>query len=196
MADFMSKTLIALALIASFLLCSSHAKDSDVPFIVVHKKATINKLKSGTEGFSVTIDIYNQGTSTAYDISLADENWPNEAFKLISGSTSKSWEKLDAGGVLSNTFELESKEKGAFSGEPAIVKFRVATKADLQEAYSNPIKPLDILGDRVPEKKFEWAKRLLHKFGPIVSVFLIVVLFVQLIISPSKSSAKGSKKRR
>ncbi|OIW12301.1 hypothetical protein TanjilG_06090 [Lupinus angustifolius] len=194
MADFMSKTLIALALIASFLLCSSHAKDSDVPFIVVHKKATINKLKSGTEGFSVTIDIYNQGTSTAYDISLADENWPNEAFKLISGSTSKSWEKLDAGGVLSNTFELESKEKGAFSGEPAIVKFRVATKADLQEAYSNPIKPLDILGDRVPEKKFEW--RLLHKFGPIVSVFLIVVLFVQLIISPSKSSAKGSKKRR
>ncbi|KAF1879584.1 hypothetical protein Lal_00033241 [Lupinus albus] len=194
MADFMSKTLIALAVIAALLLCFSHAKDSDVPFIVAHKKATLNKLKSGTERVIVTIDIYNQGTSTAYDISLADENWPYEAFKLISGSTSKSWERLDAGGVLSNTFELEAKEKEAFSGEPAIVKFRVATKADLQEAYSNPILPLDILGNRLPENKFEL--RLLHKYGPLVSVILIVVAFVQLITSPTKSSAKGSKKKR
>ncbi|KAK7267231.1 hypothetical protein RIF29_19896 [Crotalaria pallida] len=197
MADLASRSLLAFALIASLLLCSSYAAAySDVPFIVAHKKATLNKLKSGTERVSVTIDIYNQGSSAAYDISLADENWPNDAFDLISGSTSKSWERLDAGAIISNTFELEAKEKGVFSGKPAIIKFRVPTKAALQEAYSTPILPLDVLGDRLPEKKFEWAKRLLLKYGSLVSVISIVVLFVHLVSTPSKTGAKGSKKRR
>lgn len=61
MADPIAKVLIAFALLASLLLCS-HAS-SDVPFIVAHKKASLNRLKSGAERVSVTIDIYNQGTS-------------------------------------------------------------------------------------------------------------------------------------
>ncbi|XP_004493007.1 uncharacterized protein [Cicer arietinum] len=194
MADPISKPLISFLLIASLLLCS-HAS-SDVPFIVAHKKASLNRLKSGAERVSVTIDIYNQGTSTAYDVSLTDDNWPSDLFSLISGSTSKTWEKLDAGGVLSHTFELEAKSKGVFSGEPAVIKFRVPTNAALQEALSTPILPLDILADKLPEKKFEWAKRLLAKYGSLVSVISIIVLFVYLVASPSKSGAKGSKKKR
>ncbi|KAI5428037.1 hypothetical protein KIW84_033159, partial [Lathyrus oleraceus] len=155
MADPISKPLIAFLLIASLLLCSQAS--SDVPFIVAHKKASLNRLKTGAERVSVTIDIYNQGTSTAYDVSLADESWPADLFSIISGTTSKTWEKLDAGGVLSHTFELEAKSKGVFSGEPAVIKFRVPTNAALQEALSTPILPLDVLADRPPEKKFEWV---------------------------------------
>uniref|UniRef100_A0A0R0FX86 Translocon-associated protein subunit beta n=2 Tax=Glycine max TaxID=3847 RepID=A0A0R0FX86_SOYBN len=155
MADPIAKALIAFALLASLLLCS-HAS-SDVPFIVAHKKASLNRLKSGAERVSVTIDIFNQGTSTAYDVSLSDDSWPSDAFDVISGSTSKSWERLDAGGILSHTFELEAKSKGVFAGEPAVIKFRVPTKSALQEAYSTPILPLDVLSDRPPEKKFEWV---------------------------------------
>ncbi|MCY5444058.1 DUF588 domain-containing protein, partial [Salmonella enterica subsp. enterica serovar 1,4,[5],12:i:-] len=50
----------------------------------------------------------------------------------------------------------------------------------LQEAYSTPIFPLDILAERLPEKKFEWAKRLVEKYGSLVSsdmqslVFLVI----------------------
>lgn len=194
MADPISKVLIAFALLTSLLLCS-HAS-SDVPFIVVNKKATLNRIKSGAERVSVTIDIFNQGTSTAYDVSLADNTWPSDAFEVISGSTSKSWERLDAGGILSHTFELEAKNKGLFYGQPAVVKFRVPTKAALQEAHSTPILPLDVLADRPPEKKFEWAKRLLAKYGSLISVISIVVLFIYLVASPSKSGAKGSKKKR
>ena len=194
MADPIAKVLIAFALLASLLLCS-HAS-SDVPFIVAHKKASLNRLKSGAERVSVTIDIFNQGTSTAYDVSLSDDSWPSDAFDVISGSTSKSWERLDAGGILSHTFELEAKSKGVFAGEPAVIKFRVPTKSALQEAYSTPILPLDVLSDRPPEKKFEWAKRLLAKYGSLISVISIMVLFIYLVASPSKSSAKGSKKKR
>jgi translocon-associated protein subunit beta len=37
-----------------------------------------------------------------------------------------------SGGILSHTFELEAKSKGVFSGEPAVIKFRVPTNAALQ----------------------------------------------------------------
>ena len=39
---------------------------------------------------------------------------------------------LFSGGILSHTFELEAKSKGLFAGEPAVIKFRVPTKAALQ----------------------------------------------------------------
>ncbi|KAI4348365.1 hypothetical protein L6164_009097 [Bauhinia variegata] len=195
MANPISAALFAFVLIASFLLCLSHAS-SDVPFILAHKKATLNRLKSGAERVSVTIEIYNQGTSTAYDLSLTDDSWPNDVFDKITGSTSKSWERLDAGGILSHSFELEAKAKGVFSGAPAVIKFRIPTKSALQEAYSTPILPLDVLADRPPEKKLEWAKRLLAKYGSLISVISIVVLFVYLLVTPSKSSSKGSKKKR
>ncbi|XP_022739950.1 translocon-associated protein subunit beta-like isoform X1 [Durio zibethinus] len=183
------------ALIVLFLVSVATAT-GDAPFIVAHKKASLNRLKSGAERISVSIDIYNQGFSTAYDVSLVDDSWPQDAFDFVSGNTSQSWERLDAGGLLSHSFELEAKRQGMFYGAPAVITFRIPTKAALQEAYSTPILPLDVLAERPPEKKFEWAKRLLAKYGSQISVISIVVLFIYLIVTPSKSSgAKASKKR-
>ncbi|VVB04177.1 unnamed protein product [Arabis nemorensis] len=68
---------------------------SEVPFMVVHKKASLSTIKSGTQRVSVTIDIYNQGSSSVYDVNLADDNWNSNLFEIVNGNTSKSWEKLD-----------------------------------------------------------------------------------------------------
>ncbi|KAF3435300.1 hypothetical protein FNV43_RR22387 [Rhamnella rubrinervis] len=192
MANQIPKPLIC-GLLALFLL-STTLGSSDVPFIVAHKKASLTRLKSGSERVSVSIDIYNQGSSTAYDVSLTDDNWPQNIFDVVSGNTSKSWERLDAGGVVSHSFDLEAKTKGMFYGAQAVITFRIPTKAALQEAYSTPILPLDVLADRPPEKKFE--SKLLAKYGSLISVVSIVVLFVYLVATPSKSSSKGSKKKR
>lgn len=43
---------------------------------------------------------------------------------------------------------------------------------------------------------FPILQRLLAKYGSQISVISIIVLFVYLITSPSKSAAKGSKKKR
>ncbi|KAL5101885.1 hypothetical protein RYX36_006212, partial [Vicia faba] len=169
---------------------------SSLPFIVTHKKASLSRLKTSAKTFSITIDIYNQGASTAYDVSLSDENWPTDLFSIISSTTSKTWEKLDVGYVLSHTFELETKSKGVFSGEPAVIKLCVPTNVVLQVALSTPILPLDILADRPPEKKFEWAKRLLAKYGSLVSVISIIVMFVYLVATPSKYGKDRQKRRR
>lgn len=31
----------------------------------------------------------------AYDVTLSDDSWPEEAFDVIDGKTSNSWERLD-----------------------------------------------------------------------------------------------------
>ncbi|ESQ32803.1 hypothetical protein EUTSA_v10004966mg [Eutrema salsugineum] len=180
----------ALALIFLALISASIAT-SEVPFMVVHKKASLSSIKSGAQRVSVTVDIYNQGSSSAYDVNVADDGWDSNLFEIVSGNTSKSWEKLDVGQVLSHSFELQTKTKGLFYGSPAVVTFRVPSKGVLQ-AYSTPILPLDVLAESIPEKKLEWAKRLVGRFGPQVSVISIVVTFVYLIATPSK----GSKKKR
>ncbi|KAH0660886.1 hypothetical protein KY290_029602 [Solanum tuberosum] len=134
------------------------------------------------------------GEQTAYDVSLYDDNWSQDVFEIVAGNTSMSWERLDAGASLSHSFELETKKKTVFYGAPAVITFRIPTKAALQEAFSTPILPLDILADRPPEKKFDWAKKLMAKYGSLISVISIVVLFVYLLASPSKSNA--AKKKR
>jgi translocon-associated protein subunit beta len=103
-----------------------------------------------------------------------------------------------SGGSLSHSFIVESRIKGPFSGSPAVVKYRVASKSTLQEAFSTPLPVLDILSDKPAEKKYDWVKKLAVKYGPLVIVLTIVGLFIYLLITPSKSAkySRLNKKRR
>ncbi|XP_052625437.1 uncharacterized protein LOC111882315 [Lactuca sativa] len=190
-------TMVSLLSIAVVLLIASTVNaGSDAPFIVVHKKATLNRLNSAVEKLSVSINIYNQGSAAAYDVSLSDDGWSPEIFSIVSGNTSTSWEKLDVGALLSHSFELESRTKSVFYSTPAVITFRVPTKAALQEAYSTPLLPLEILSDK--PRKTTLGLSLMVKYGNLVSVISLVVLFVYLMVTPPNKSnaAKGSKKRR
>ncbi|KAK1698421.1 hypothetical protein QYE76_015118 [Lolium multiflorum] len=187
----------SLLLAAAVLLSLLAAAAGDAPFVVAHKSVKLSRPGPGVERLAVTLDLYNQGSATAYDVSLNDDSWPQEAFDLVSGSTSKIVEKLEPGSTASHHFVLETKVQGRFQGSPAVIKYRVPTKAALQEAYSTPILPFDILAERPPQQKFELAKRAVGKYGPLASVVSFVGAFIYLVASPSKSGAgKGSKKRR
>ncbi|KAG2630105.1 hypothetical protein PVAP13_3KG493300 [Panicum virgatum] len=191
----------SLALVALLLLglAAAAASAADAPFVVAHKKVSLSRPKPGVERVAVSLDLYNQGSATAYDVTINDDSWPTEAFELVTGEKSKTLERLDPsvhGATASHTFVLETKTQGRFQGSPAVITYRVPTKTALQEAYSTPIFPLDILAERPPVKKFEWAKRLVAKYGSLVSVVSFVGVFIYLVASPSKSSSKASKKRR
>ncbi|KQK08146.1 hypothetical protein BRADI_2g39960v3 [Brachypodium distachyon] len=148
-----------LAAVLLFLVAlTAAAAEGDAPFVVAHKRVALSRPVPGVERLAVTLDLYNQGSATAYDVSLNDDSWPQEAFELVSGSTSKIVEKLDPGSTASHSFVLETKVQGRFQGSPAVIKYRVPTKAALQEAYSTPVLPFDILADRPPQKKFELVK--------------------------------------
>ncbi|XP_011623422.1 translocon-associated protein subunit beta isoform X1 [Amborella trichopoda] len=183
--------------LAMALFSAASAASVDSPFIVAHKKVSVSRFAPGVERLAVSVDLYNRGTATAYDVSLTDDSWTPELFNIITGSTSKSWERLDAGSSVSHSFVLECQIKQVFYGAPAVIRFRVPSKAALQEAYSTPILPLDLLADRPPEKKFEWATKWVAKYAPLLTVLSLVGLFIHTVASPSKSSAaKSGKKRR
>ncbi|KAL2935580.1 Translocon-associated protein subunit beta [Bienertia sinuspersici] len=180
---------------ASLMLASSALANSNSPFIVAHKKATLTKLRNGVERISVSIDLYNRGSVTVYDVSLVDKSWPMESFDVISGNFSRAWESLDVGAIVSHSIELEPRVKGHFQGSPAVITFRIPNKAEPVVAYSTPIFPLNMLIDSVPENKLELT--LLARFGPQFSAISIVALFGYVLASPSKSNgAKALKKRR
>jgi len=195
-AAMVSVRLHLMSLMLLALLIFTAAVDNTA-FLVVHKKATIQRVKGG-ERINVGITLYNAGSATAYDVSLTDDTWPSSLFSLVSGNTSQTWDKLEAGGSLSHSFIVESRIKGPFSGSPAVVKYRVASKSTLQEAFSTPLPVLDILSDKPAEKKYDWVKKLAVKYGPLVIVLTIVGLFIYLLITPSKSAkySRLNKKRR
>ncbi|KAK8458264.1 hypothetical protein SEVIR_3G344000v4 [Setaria viridis] len=148
----------SLALVALLLVgLAAAASASDAPFVVAHKKVSLSRPKPGVERVAVSLDLYNHGSATAYDVTINDDSWPTEAFELVTGEKSKTLERLDPGATASHTFVLETKTQGRFQGSPAVITYRVPTKTALQ-AYSTPIFPLDILAERPPEKKFEWVK--------------------------------------
>ncbi|GMP91498.1 hypothetical protein CsSME_00042174 [Camellia sinensis var. sinensis] len=122
MATQIAKCLVSVLIAALFLTLAS----SNAPFIVAHKKATLTRLKSGVECVSTSIDIYNQGSATAYDVSITDDSWSKDVFHIISGNTSMSWERLDVGALVSHAFELESEVLQAlFYGAPVVITFRI-----------------------------------------------------------------------
>ncbi|KAI7990588.1 hypothetical protein LOK49_LG12G03074 [Camellia lanceoleosa] len=172
MVTQIAKCLVSVLIVAMFLTLAS----SGASFIVTHKKATLTRLKFDVERVSASIDIYNQGSATAYDVSLTDDSWSKVFFSHYHGA------------LVSHAFELESKVQALFYGAPAVITFRIPTKAALQEAYATPILPLDILADR--------PLRLLAKYRSLISVISIMASFVYLVATPSKSNAaKGGKKK-
>nr|XP_009788359.1 PREDICTED: translocon-associated protein subunit beta-like [Nicotiana sylvestris] len=190
-----TSALTILAILALFAVSSVTAA-SETPFVVAHKKASVVKLKSGSERVSVSIDVYNHGSLVIYDVSLTDDSWSSEIFDFVAGNTSQSWEGLDAGSHVSHSFELESKVKTTYNSAPAVITFRIPTKSKLQEAYSTPIPPLETFAEKAVGYKLDSAKKLLAKYGSHVSVFLIILLFVRVVSTPSSKSSAGNAKKK
>ncbi|KAM0006339.1 hypothetical protein Hdeb2414_s0176g00823651 [Helianthus debilis subsp. tardiflorus] len=65
MAKFITNSLLTLTTVVLLLIAPSVIDGSEAPFIVAHKKATLNRLKSGADKLSVSIDIYNRGSAYA-----------------------------------------------------------------------------------------------------------------------------------
>ncbi|KAL2620916.1 hypothetical protein R1flu_001121 [Riccia fluitans] len=177
-------TIACLAVCAILLAASSVAAAADTAFLVVHKKGDLVKSK-GTEKVTVSISLHNAGASTAYDVSLNDDTWPGEFFDVISGSPVQTWEKIDAGATLLHSFVLQAKAKGPFTSPPAVVKYRMAAKSVLQEAYSTPLPEFDILSDKPAANRFDWSFGV--QYGPLMLVLSVVGLFIAILVSPSKS---------
>ncbi|KAF8107434.1 hypothetical protein N665_0122s0072 [Sinapis alba] len=146
---------------AVFMLISASFATSEMPFMVVHKKATLNRLKSGAErkdlrklSSPLLVFFYrnpcfhfqsNLVMMTAYDVTLMDNTWDKKTFEVVNGNTSRTWERLDVRYPPVSFFRTGS------SMVLLLLSLFVSPQRHLyRKAYSTPILPLDILADIPP----------------------------------------------
>ncbi|XP_073060068.1 uncharacterized protein [Primulina eburnea] len=180
----MAKTLVLPIVFVLTLLsiCFTFSESAAAaPFIVAHKRVSQKKLSQNMERVSVSIDIYNSGSDTAYDVTLTDDSWAQEVFDIVTGNTSKSWERLDTGALVSHSFELLSSVKTVYYGAPALITYRIPTKSKLQEAYSTPILPLKILSEEASETKINLVSFFYLYYGH-KSNFCVLIFITLLYI--------------
>lgn len=73
---------------------------------------------------------------TAYDLTLTDSSWMKDTFQVVSGNTSRSWERLDACISIYFTDLTLPAVTGIVYGAPALVTFRIPTKIALQVLFT------------------------------------------------------------
>ncbi|KAI8539770.1 hypothetical protein RHMOL_Rhmol09G0208500 [Rhododendron molle] len=124
-------------------------KSSSMPSIATRKSVAVIPTAKGT----------------AFDVSLTDDSWTKDTFEIVSGNTSMSWERLDAGALVSHAFELDSKVRTLFYRAPAVITFCVPTKAALQVGHWSDGASILLRGVRAevcwitnqkPSEKDEW----------------------------------------
>ncbi len=66
----MARPALILGVVALLLVSCALGSSVDMPFILAHKKASLTRLKFDAERVSISIDIYNQGSSCVYSQSI------------------------------------------------------------------------------------------------------------------------------
>ncbi|KAI3691555.1 hypothetical protein L2E82_49921 [Cichorium intybus] len=152
-----------LSLVLVFLVVSSTViAGSDSPFIVAHKKATLNKLKSGAEKVSVSIDIYNQGSTEMAKITMTMMN------SLLS---------------LVLVFLVVSSTVIAGSDSPFIVAHKKATLNKLKSGAEKVSVSIDIYN----QGSAEMAKITMTMMNSLLSLVLVFLVVSSTVIAGSDS---------
>lgn len=90
------------------------------------------------EGRDLTIkyDVYNVGSSTAFNIALQDDSFPLTDFEVVRGQLSVSWKSLPPNSNVSHVVILKPLKSGTFNFTSAGVKYQPTEEADVQVALT------------------------------------------------------------
>eukprot|EP00898_Chlorokybus_atmophyticus_P006854 jgi/Chlat1/716/Chrsp104S01300 len=137
---------VVLALLLLLAAAGISTAAPDGAWLVVHKafKPPSGPIAQG-EAVTVTITAYNQGSSTAYNVILNDENWPSDHFELVSGNTTAHFGELQAGKSVSTSFVVKPTFVGTWESARASATYRIPAKPAPVASTSNTPVPLTIL---------------------------------------------------
>lgn len=137
--------------------------------IIVHKQVDSDfegVFASGTN-FTVTVDVYNIGDGSAFDVSITD-SWPEststgtDAFELADGSYAATWAEIPAGAKVTHNFTIVPKFEGRFEGSRATGQYQPSEGAEAKMVISTAMTPMSVLSAEQYAKHFakhyqEWA---------------------------------------
>eukprot|EP00976_Prorocentrum_cordatum_P100854 1192397-Prorocentrum_minimum.AAC.5 len=100
---------------------------------LIARKTIAEKMSVSGENATVTVQIFNAGSSAAHNIQLKDSTFPAAFYDLVEGSFTASWEKIGAGANVSHTFVVKPKNAGVMMSAPAVVTYRPSDDSDEEQ---------------------------------------------------------------
>lgn len=164
------------------------ADDGEAKIILI--KDILNDLV--TEGHDLTIqyNLYNIGESAATDVHLADSNFHDSDFELVSGMTSVKWERIPAGSNVSHVVVVKPLKSAGFNFTSATVNYVAAEGNDPTFGMSNELGELNILS--LKEFKRVHASHMMEwGFFGVWCIPSILMPYVIYYKSKSKYSVKA-----
>jgi len=105
-----------------------------------------------SENITITIEIYNVGTGPAYTVSVEDP-WPEDQFKLLEGSKSKTWQEIAPGMHETMNLTVIPNQNGPFPVHKAEISYQPQMEGHHVTGSSTGHPPFLILSREEFEKK-------------------------------------------
>lgn len=162
--------------------------------LIIHKqiKATNDAgVFSTDKNFTVSIDVYNVGDGSAYEVSVTD-NWPEstssgtDAFKLDpSSSYSANWPEITAGGHVSYNITIMPIFEGRFEGSRAQGSYQPTLDGDAKMVLSTSSAPMSVLAADQYAKYFakhnqEWG---IFYIGALSTILIPLFVYGSIQVS-------------
>mmetsp|Transcript_54620 Transcript_54620/g.89076 ORF Transcript_54620/g.89076 Transcript_54620/m.89076 type:complete len:190 (+) Transcript_54620:66-635(+) len=130
------KVVLLCFLIGAFVGFSLSAEGDSSARLLVSKNILNQYVVEGKE-LTVHYNIFNVGSGPATSVSLADNSFPADEFKVLHGLLSVKWKVIAPGANVSHTLILEPKKSGVFNFTSAQVSYKASEDAtDPQTVYS------------------------------------------------------------
>ncbi|RMX58133.1 hypothetical protein pdam_00000167 [Pocillopora damicornis] len=130
------KPLCLCLLIGALIGCALSAEGDSSARLLISKNILNQFVVEGKE-LTVHYSIYNVGNGPATSVSLSDNSFPADEFKVLHGLLSVKWKTIAPGSNVSHTIILEPLKSGTFNFTAAQVTYKASEDAtDPQIAFS------------------------------------------------------------
>ncbi|KAJ8029570.1 Translocon-associated protein subunit beta [Holothuria leucospilota] len=163
--------------VLSVLLLVGLASSQDGARLLAAKNLLNEYLVEGKD-VSVLYSIYNVGSSTAHNVALTDETFPEADFKVIQGKLSVQWERIAPGSNVTHSVILQPLKSQFFNFTSATVTYLPLEDAEEKSTYTSAPGEKGIVTLKEFDRRFsphymDWAVFAVMTIPPIGVPFLL-----------------------
>lgn len=183
-----------LCLVALFAFFSNAVVADDASAKLILIKEVLNDIITEGNDLSVQYSLFNIGDGPATDVELADSDFHESEFELVSGMTSVKWERIGANSNVSHVVVVKPLKASAFNSTSAVVQYVASEGAEPTFGFSDELGEMSIIS--ATEYKRLHASHVWEWF--LFSIFCIPSLLLPYLLhftSKSKYNALSAKKK-
>ncbi|KAL9988114.1 hypothetical protein ACROYT_G002519 [Oculina patagonica] len=172
------KQLFLCLLLGAFVNCAFGAEGDTSARLLISKNILNQYVVEGKE-LTVHYSIFNVGSGPATAVSLTDNSFPADEFKVLHGLLSVKWKTIAPGTNVSHTIILEPMKSGVFNFTAAQVSYKPSEDAtDPQIAFSTSPGEGGVMGQQEYDRKHsphlvDWGLFSLMSLPTILIPFLV-----------------------